>query len=100
MGFSAEIDHIISLRHRGSNDPVNLAYSCWVCNNRKGGDIASITKEAGELSRFYNPRIDVWSEHFRLEEYRIEPLTPIGEVTEFIFRFNDDDRIEERSVLF
>ncbi|MBO0936895.1 HNH endonuclease [Fibrella sp. HMF5335] len=99
MGFSAEIDHIIALKHRGSGEVSNLAFSCSICNGNKGSDIASFTR-SNELSRFYNPRTDVWSEHFRLDNFRIEPLTPIGEATEFIFRFNDDDRIEERFVLF
>ena len=100
MGFSTEIDHIIALKHRGSSDPSNLALSCWICNGNKGSDIASFVKETDELSRFYNPRADIWAEHFRLNEFRIEPITPIGEVTEFIFRFNDEDRVAERSILF
>jgi 5-methylcytosine-specific restriction endonuclease McrA len=63
MGFSAEIDHIIALEHRGSSDPSNLALSCWICNGNKGSDVASFDK-MGELSRLYNPRSDIWAEHF------------------------------------
>ncbi len=92
-----EIDHIISLKHEGSDDISNLALACYFCNRNKGSDIGSIFK--GEFYRFYNPRIDVWSEHFRLDETIIQPLTPIGEVTAKILGFNQIDRIIERQLL-
>ena len=47
--------------------------------------------------RFFNPRIDVWREHFRVNsEAEIESLTEIGEVTAYIFGFNEPERIAER----
>ncbi|WP_375444642.1 HNH endonuclease [uncultured Fibrella sp.] len=73
MGFSAEADHVIALKHRGSGELINLAFSCCICNGNKGSDIASVTL-TDELSCFYNPRTDIWSEHFQLVNYRIEPL--------------------------
>ena len=100
MGYSVHIDHIISLKHRGNNIIDNLAYSCWLCNLNKGSDVGSITPDTHQLIRFYNPRIDIWSEHFQLVNFRIEPLSDIGVVTEFIFGFNESERIAERSVLF
>jgi hypothetical protein len=30
----------------------------------------------GALTPFYNPRSQAWSDHFRLEETIIQPLTP------------------------
>lgn len=100
MGHSAQIDHIISLKHRGTNDIENLAYSCWLCNGNKGSDVGSVKYGTHEFIRFFNPRIDIWSEHFRLIVYRIEPISDIGLVTEFIFGFNESERVAERSLLF
>ena len=95
IGF--EVDHIISRKHRGSNDPNNLAYSCGDCNRNKGTDIASIDwNNNNQITRFYNPRIDLWAEHFRLSNTVIESLTSIGEVTITIFRFNDQIRLTNR----
>ena len=54
---------------------------------------------SGDLIRFFNPRIDVWSEHFSLEGAIIKPLTAIGQVTERIFRFNAIERLMEREAL-
>lgn len=95
IGF--EVDHIISRKHRGSNDPNNLAYSCGDCNRNKGTDIASIDwNNNNQITRFYNPRLDLWAEHFRLSNTVIESPTSIGEVTITIFRFNDQIRLTNR----
>lgn len=40
--FTCEIDHIISVKHGGSNDLNNLAYACPFCNNNKGSDLGSV----------------------------------------------------------
>ncbi|MFD2574082.1 HNH endonuclease [Spirosoma soli] len=96
IGF--EIDHIISRKHKGSNDESNLAYTCPDCNRNKGTDIASIDWSSQEIVRFFNPRTDIWAEHFRLSGGFIEPLTPIGKVTVDIFRFNDRVRLPDKDV--
>lgn len=96
IGF--EIDHIISRKHNGSNDEKNLAYACPDCNRNKGTDIASIDWNNQEIVRFFNPRADIWSEHFRLSGGFIEPITVIGKVTVDIFRFNDKVRLPDRGL--
>ena len=97
--FGCQVDHIISLKHGGRTEPNNLAYACAFCNRHKGSDIASIVPETGKLIRFYNPRIDKWADHFRLNGSMIEPLTEIGKATAGILRFNTNDRILEREAL-
>lgn len=98
--FGGEIDHIISLKHRGQTEPENLALACQPCNRNKGSDIGSISETSKKLVRFFNPRTDIWLEHFRVNsEAEIEPLTEIGEVTEFIFGFNELEHITERKGL-
>lgn len=93
--YGCEVDHIISLKHGGSSNADNLAYACALCNRAKGSDVGSISA-SGEFTRFFNPRTDHWSEHFRLEGSLIQPLTTIGEVTARIFGFNDSTRLHER----
>jgi hypothetical protein len=93
--YGCEVDHIISLKHGGITNPDNLAYACAFCNRAKGSDVGSIAT-LGEFTRFFNPRTDRWSEHFRLEGATIQALTPIGEVTARIFGFNESTRIHER----
>jgi hypothetical protein len=93
--YGCEVDHIISLKHGGSSEPENLAYACALRNRAKGSDVGSVST-SGEFTRFFNPRTDHWSEHFRLERAAISPLTTIGEVTARIFGFNDGARLHER----
>lgn len=93
------IDHIISVKHGGATDAINLAYSCLFCNQAKGSDIGSIDWETGEFVRFFNPRTDTWSEHFVLTGVRIEPLTKIGRVTARILAFNITERLLERQAV-
>jgi len=97
--YGCHIDHIISVKHGGPTLPENLACACAVCNRAKGSDIGSIDWETGEFCRFYNPRTDRWSEHFRLTGSEIEPLTPVGRATARILAFNDTERVMEREAL-
>src|SRR5947209_19090718 len=97
--FRFQVEHIISRKHGGSSELENLALACVFCNRYKGSDIASLTPQTSELVRFYNPRTDRWSEHFRLHGVVIEPLTEIGEATVRILQMNHDDQILEREVL-
>lgn len=96
--YGCEVDHIISVKHGGLSEPDNLAYACALCNRAKGSDVGSIST-TGEFTRFFNPRIDRWSEHFRLQGATIQPLTAIGDVTARIFGFNESARVHERQEL-
>ena len=97
--FRHQVEHIISRKHDGSSELDNLALACVFCNRYKGSDIASLAPETGELVRFYNPRVDRWREHFRLNGVVIKPLTEIGEATVRILQMNHNDQILERQVL-
>lgn len=98
--FGGEIDHVISLKHRGRTEFENLALACQPCNRNKGSDLGSLVETTKVLTRFFNPRTDVWSEHFRADSNgEIEALTEIGEVTIFIFGFNVPEQISERKGL-
>jgi hypothetical protein len=98
--FGGEIDHIISLKHNGQTILENLALACQPCNRNKGSDLGSNAEASNILTRFYNPRIDDWSEHFQVnEDAEITSLTEIGEVTIRILKFNDFERLLERQGL-
>ncbi len=97
--FKFQVEHIISRKHGGSSELENLALACVFCNRYKGSDIGSLKPKTGELIRFYNPRVDRWREHFRLNGVLIEPLTDIGEATVRILQMNHDNQILERRVL-
>jgi hypothetical protein len=75
-----------------------MCYVCSFCNRAKGSDVGSISA-SGEFTRFFNPRVDYWGDHFQLRGVVIEAQTPIGEVTARILGLNEPERIMERQVL-
>ena len=93
--LDCQVDHIISRKHGGTDALSNLALACAACNRRKGADIGSLDR-AGNFTRFFNPRVDVWRTHFRVSGAMIEPLTAIGSATGRIFAFTSPERLSER----
>ena len=91
------IEHIISIKHGGQSTEDNLAYACSICNLNKGSDIATIIEKDIKPIRFFHPRIDNWTEHFKVENTGIiTPLTNIGKATIKIFKLNHPESIIER----
>ena len=94
-----EVDHIISRKHGGLTDLSNLALSCARCNRAKGSDVGSVSDSTGAFIRLFNPRIDRWEDHFKLQEGRIAGSTEIGVVTARLLRMNENERVIERRLL-
>jgi hypothetical protein len=94
-----EVEHIVSRKHGGMTELSNLALCCARCNRAKGTDVGSIHPGSGEFVRLFNPRMDRWGEHFVIEGARIVGLTPIGQVTVTLLRFNEAQRLLERMLL-
>ncbi|MBI4664582.1 MAG: HNH endonuclease [Verrucomicrobia bacterium] len=94
-----EVDHIIGRKHGGLTDAANLALSCERCNRAKGTDVGSVIRPGDTFVRLFNPRLDVWHDHFQLDGSSIKPLTAIGEVTVRLLQLNAPDRVLQRQVL-
>jgi hypothetical protein len=98
--FSFHIEHIIAEKHGGSTVLDNLGLSCPACNGYKGTDISSIDWEGSrKIIGLFNPREQLWSDHFETSGAAIMPLTPEGRVTVSLLRFNHESRLAERAVL-
>ncbi len=97
--FGFEADHIIGEKHRGLTVADNLAWSCLPCNRFKGPNIASLDPITGELVPLFNPRTQIWAEHFRIDATQIVPLTPEGRVTVEVLKLNSTKRVEVRETL-
>jgi len=97
--YSFEIDHIISLKHEGMTDLENLALACGACNRNKGADIGTYLDGNRVFVPLFNPRSDVWAEHFKVENGVLLPESLIGRATVKILDFNAPDRIILRQAL-
>ncbi|MGH9841397.1 MAG: HNH endonuclease [Blastocatellia bacterium] len=97
--FSHEVDHIIAEKHGGLTTAANLAYACWRCNRRKGTDLGSFDPLTGNFSFLFNPRTQIWSEHFEWQGDWLMGLTAEGRTTIALLDLNGDPRLAERKRL-
>jgi 5-methylcytosine-specific restriction endonuclease McrA len=95
--YTHEIDHIIPEKHRGNTELDNLCLACLDCNRYKGTDFGSFDPDTGAVELLYNPRQQIWDDHYRLESAFIEPLSATGRVTVFVL--NEDMRLGARLAL-
>ena len=97
--LSFQIDHIVALKHGGSNSLENLAFVCAHCNSYKGPNVAGVHPASKEITRLYNPRQDSWREHFQWNGEQLLGLTPVGDVTIAVLRINLPLRASVRAAL-
>jgi HNH endonuclease len=78
-----EIEHLVPRAKGGSHDEANLWLSCPICNRHKSDKISGVDPETGETLALFNPRTQVWTEHFQwsADGLRIVGKTPIGRAT-------------------
>ncbi len=94
-----QIEHIRARQHRGNDELENLALACRKCNLHKGPNLASIDPETEQLAPLFHPRLDIWTEHFALTDYRIVGRTAVGRATAALLKMNDQDRVHLRAEL-
>jgi HNH endonuclease len=94
-----QVDHIVAEKHGGETVLDNLALSCLLCNRREASDIAALDPQSGQLTALFNPRAQIWPEHFQIVDSQIVGLTAEGRTTAVFLRFNSPERILEREEL-
>lgn len=94
-----QVDHLIALKHGGQTVSENLALACQLCNRYKGSDFATMDRTTGEVVFLFNPRTQVWSEHFEISVAAIIGLTQVGQATVILLQINDEARVEDRKYL-
>lgn len=90
VGTPMEIDHLIPESLDGLTEESNLWLACSLCNDCKSNRIAAQDPEKGDLVRLFDPRREVWAEHFRWSEQgdEIIGLTPTGRATVLALQLN------------
>jgi len=95
-----EIEHIVPLAKGGTDDEANLLLACPICNGHKSDKTEAIDPETGATLPLFNPRTQVWSEHFAWTDdgLRIVGRTLVGRATVVALHLDDDpDAIAVRS---
>lgn len=69
------LEHIVARQHGGLATLANLALACARCNLKKGPNLTGLDPMTGLVTRLFNPRSDVWEQHF---SWGVETLIPAG----------------------
>ncbi len=93
------IDHVVPLSKGGTDDPDNLALSCFHCNRRKANRMMVVDPVSGKEVSIYNPREDDWRKHFAWSNdgLRIVGITAAGRATVVALDLNRERVINIRS---
>ena len=83
FNFAFEVEHIRPVSSGGGHEPENLALACHSCNRYKSDYTHSIDEATNQVVPLFNPRRDVWTEHFRVEKLTAEiaGISATGRVT-------------------
>lgn len=75
------IDHIVPEIAGGATIADNLALACVSCSLRKGARQQIKDPETGEVVSIFNPRQQIWKEHFGWKGFEVVGLTATGRAT-------------------
>lgn len=97
IGQAMHVEHI---EPGGGDNLENLCLSCPSCNLSKATATSAPDPETGKIVALYNPRSQVWSQHFEWQQHGqiVYGLTPTGRATVARLRMNLPRIVEARSV--
>jgi hypothetical protein len=93
------VDHIRPVKHGGDNSASNLAFACLRCNLFKGTNLSGIDPQDGQITSLFDPRRQLWRDHFRWNGSLIVGRTPEGRVTVSVMEMNAPERVRLRESL-
>jgi HNH endonuclease len=93
------IEHIVSRKRHGSDDPEHLAWSCHECNLAKSSNLSGRDFVTGRVVVLFNPRRQRWSRHFTWDGASLVGSTPCGRATIDVLNINEPERVDLRELL-
>lgn len=95
------IEHIIPISLSGTYELFNLALACDGCNSHKWTFVEGLDAQTGFKSPLFNPRKDIWSEHFEwTDDFKmIQGVTPEGRTTVDVLKMNRNGLVNVRKAL-
>ncbi len=89
LGF--HVDHFIPRQHGGLTQLGNLALACLHCNRNKGPNLAGLDPLDGSVVSLFDPRRNLWIEHFEWQGTELAGKTAIGGCTIRVLAINASD---------
>lgn len=99
-GQACQVDHIIPRVLGGATSADNMCLACAACNGAKLDRVNGVDPLTGLTVPLFNPRTQVWREHFRwsIDATKIEGLTPCGRATIEVLKLNRPLLVSARSL--
>lgn len=99
-GHDFTIDHITPEAEGGASQFDNICLCCFWCNNFKKSNTHFPDPLTNASVRLFNPRLDVWPEHFRWSPTttRVIGRTATGRATAIALRLNRPTLVRARRV--
>lgn len=88
-----QIEHVIPIKHGGTSILNNLALACIACNLHKGSNLTGIDPVTETITPLFNPRIDLWQDHFAFSGFELVGKTTVGRTTIRVLELNSADRL-------
>ena len=93
------VDHIVPIKHHGTDALDNLCLACYRCNAFKGSNVAAADPITGEATFLFDPRKQNWDDHFRINsDATLTGITAQGRATIAVMRINDERRVKYRQL--
>jgi hypothetical protein len=96
------IDHVIPRDRGGKTVVENLALACPHCNSRKWAHVDGTDPDTGAVLALFNPRTQVWRDHFRWSEpgpLLLTGTTACGRATVNRLQLNDPNLVTTRRLM-
>jgi hypothetical protein len=90
------IEHIVPRQHGGPTVESNLALCCHHCNLHKGPNLSGIDPHNNAIVLLFNPRTQIWDEHFSRNGPLIIGRTAIGRASIRVMKMNVPHRLQLR----
>ena len=92
------IEHIIPIARGGSSTEDNLWQACPFCNGYKRDQIHALDPETDKNVAIFNPRQQVWADHFQWSEDGTEIIgrTACGRATTAALKLNNQYLVQAR----
>jgi len=95
--FRFHLEHVVARQHGGSDVETNLALACHHCNLHKGPNLTGIDPSTGKIVALFNPRAQIWREHFTFNGNLVVGLTEVGRATVRVSAINAKSRLQLRA---
>lgn len=90
------VEHVIAKQHTNDDSLGNMALACDRCNAFKGLNLSSVDSVTNVIVQLFHPRLDVWDEHFEIDDGLVVGLTAKGRATTRLLCMNAPRRIQLR----